>query len=141
MNYPCSAYNETENLVYFARMISKIRLQLKGLLPLDYHQNLGLGFDGRCCRFLKIEYQNLVQQVKLNDLDDITLLHWCFDNGYHPNDEEILIWNDFMRKRGWRDDAHPSLIKYKEENNLGHVSQIKTLFDFYEYDEGRKSSS
>jgi gluconokinase len=122
-------------------MISKIRLQLQGLLFLDYHQNLGLGFDGRCCRFLKIEYQELVQQVKQNDVDDITLLHWCFNNGHHPNDEEILIWNDFMSKRGWRDDSHTALLKYKEDNNLSHVPQIETLFDFYEYDEGRKSST
>jgi len=32
-------------LFYFGRMLDKIRLHAKGELPLDYHANLGKGFD------------------------------------------------------------------------------------------------
>ena len=38
-------------IVYFGRMLDKIRVHAKGELPADYHSKLGSGFDGWCCRF------------------------------------------------------------------------------------------
>lgn len=34
---PASGYDKTDGLVYFARMCSKARLMLRGLLPEEYH--------------------------------------------------------------------------------------------------------
>jgi len=53
---PCSAYKETRGLLFFARMLDKIRLQDAEQLHPDYFENLGQGFDGRCCRFLGVGY-------------------------------------------------------------------------------------
>jgi hypothetical protein len=52
---PRSAYDLTGGIVYFARMLHKIRLHGEGALRSDYRANLGSGFDGRCCRFLGVE--------------------------------------------------------------------------------------
>ena len=52
-------YEKTRGLFYFARMCSKIRLQAKGMLPEDYHEMLGQGFDGRTCRYLQLPYEDV----------------------------------------------------------------------------------
>jgi gluconokinase len=56
---PRSAYDRAGGIVYFARMLHKIRLRAAGALRADFHANPGSGFDGRCCRFLGIEYPAL----------------------------------------------------------------------------------
>jgi hypothetical protein len=136
MTYPCSAYDKVSGIVYFARMLSKIRLNTAGKLPSDYHKNLGIGFDGRCCRFLCVTYQAVQERVLQGGTDE-EILQWCFDHERKPNDEEILIWNAFMMKRGWRDDNTEDLNKYKSESGFANCTEIQTLFDYYEYDEKR----
>jgi hypothetical protein len=138
LHYPESAYNLTERLVWFARMCSKIRLMDKGLLPEDYHEFYGVGFDGRCCRFLKVSHEDvkrLIREGKNNE----EALEWCYQNGYRPNDEEVLIWNAFMMKRGWQDDNSESVREEKEKSGFKDRDEIQTYFEFYEYDEKRKS--
>ncbi len=134
---PVSAYKKTERLVYFARMCSKARLMQKGVLPEDYHKNLGVGFDGRCCRFLKVSYEDIKALIN-TEKNDNEVLEWCYENGYRPNDEEALIWNSFMEKRGWRDDNADLVQTNKESIGLGQRNEIQTLFDFYDFDEGRR---
>jgi hypothetical protein len=123
-------------IVYFARMLDKIRLKAAEKLPTDYHKNLGVGFDGRCCRFLGVTYVAVQQRVLQKNTDE-EILQWCFDHGRKPNDEEILIWNAFMTKRGWRDDNTEQLNRQKAESGLSDRNEIQTLFDYYEFDEGR----
>jgi hypothetical protein len=136
IRYPRSAYDKVGGIVYFARMLDKIRLKATEKLPADYHKNLGVGFDGRCCRFLGVNYA-AVQQRVLQKSTDEEILQWCFDHGRKPNEEEILIWNAFMTKRGWRDDNTQELSRYKAESGFADRSEIQTLFDYYEFDEGR----
>ncbi len=47
-------------IVYFGRLIDKIRQNTKGQLPSDYQANLGRGFDSSCTTFLRIDYNRLV---------------------------------------------------------------------------------
>lgn len=58
-----SCYDKTGRLVYFGRMLDKIRLHAAGKLPPEYVANLGDGkinqFDGRMCRFLGVRYEDL----------------------------------------------------------------------------------
>ncbi len=55
-----SPYVKVGRLVYFGRMLDKIRLHAAQTLPAgDYAANLGKGFDGRCCNFLRIKYDDL----------------------------------------------------------------------------------
>src|SRR5829696_6920587 len=98
-----SPHQKTGGIVYFARMLDKIRLHLNGSLPGEYHPNLGDGFDSFCCRFLGLDYSALVKRVEAGGTDE-GILEWAFQNGRQPNAHEILVWNEFMRKRGWNDE-------------------------------------
>ena len=137
---PRSGYDRTGGIVYFARMLDKIRLHSAGRLRNDFHANLGSGFDGRCCRFLGITYPALCKRVLEGGTDE-EVLAWCFERGARPNEEQILVWNKFMLKRGWRDEDDGStqeLEDYKASSGLAHRTDILTFFDYYDVDEGRK---
>ena len=137
--YPRSAYDQTGGVYYFARMLHKIRLFADGQLLPDYHANLGNGFDGRMCRYLKVDYAKVRDQVNGGATDE-EVLEWCYANGRRLSELEILVWNGFASKRGWRDHDGGSdfLVKAKESSGLSHLDDIQTLFDYYEYDEKRK---
>ena len=134
--FPRSAFDLTGGIVYFARMVDKIRLHAGGRLRPEYHENLGGGFDGRCCRFLGVTYPALCERVVAGGTDE-EILAWCGQ----PSDEQILVWNKFMLKRGWRDEDDGStqeLEAYKAGSGLAHRADLLTFFDYYEADEGRR---
>ena len=139
MNIPelKGCYEKTRGLFYFARMCSKIRLHAKGELPPDYHDMLGHGFDGRTCRYLAVRYEDVRSQV-LAGMNDEEVLHWCMANGNRLTDEQVLIYNSFMSKRGWRDDETggfiPDMIR---KYGLKDDGSLITDFDLIEMDEGR----
>ncbi len=121
-------------LVYFGRMLDKIRLHAQSKLPADYHENLGIAMDGRCARFLKVEYQKVVTRAAQGGTDE-EILEWCFQKGHRPSNDEIEIWNGFLSKRGWRDTASEFLADAKKKAGLGHRDDIQTFFDFHKADE------
>jgi Domain of unknown function (DUF5069) len=123
-------------IVYFARMLEKIRAHARGTLPSDYQPNLGKGFDGSCVKFLQVNYSELAERAKQGGRDE-DLLEWCFAVGHRPSDEEIFVWNEFMRKRGWHDDVTEMLVRRKREANMNERDEIQTMFDFIDADEGR----
>ncbi|MDB6154608.1 MAG: hypothetical protein JWL90_3061, partial [Chthoniobacteraceae bacterium] len=102
-------YEKTQGIFYFARMCSKIRLQAEGKLPEDYGPMLGDGFDGRTCRYLSVQY-DAVKEFVLSGWSDEEVLEWCMENGRRLTSEQILIYNSFMSKRGWRDDETAEYI-------------------------------
>ena len=131
-----SCHDKTGGIVYFARMLDKIRLHAEGKLPYEFHENLGTGFDGRCCSFLHVEYADLVTRVNMGGSTE-EILQWCFEQGRKPTDEEIEIWNGFMCKRGWRDESSARLAQRLKESGLTGCSDIQTMFDYIDADEGR----
>ncbi len=137
---PRSAYDRTSGLVYFARMLDKIRLHASEKLRADFHANLGAGFDARCCRLLGVEYAAVRERVIAGGTDD-EILSWCHARGNAPDEEQLLVWNKFMVKRGWRDEDDGStqeLEEYKAASGLAHRTDLITFFDYYEVDEGRR---
>lgn len=130
-------FDRTRGLFYFARMCSKIRLHAQGKLPADYHEMLGQGFDGRTCRYLRVRYEDVRNQVLLGKTDT-EVIDWCFANGRQLTDEEVLIYNSFMSKRGWHDDETdgfiPAMIR---QYGLPDNGTVLTDFDLIEMDEGR----
>jgi gluconokinase len=130
-----SSYARVGRLVYFGRMLDKIRLHSKGALPSDYHANLGGGFDARCCMFLRVGYSDIVAQVKQGASDE-AVLSWCEARGVAHTDDECNIWNRFMMKIGWRDDRTAVLKQRIVEYGL-NGRQIETFFDLNDIDEGR----
>jgi len=131
-----SCYDKIGGIYHIGRMFDKIRLHAAGKLPEDYHANLGKGFDARALTFLDLDYPSVVERVLQGGTDE-ELLDWCFQRGYHPDDEEIEIWNEFMRKRGWNDDGTARLKERLAEAHLEHRTDIQTSFDFIDLDEGR----
>ena len=134
-----SPYEMTGGIVYFARLLDKIRLHARGELPAEWVAAKGTAsstsFDARCCRFLGVDYDALERQTLLGGSDG-ELLDWAFANGRRPNDEEIEIWNAFMSKRGWRDVMTTRLNERLAEAGLP-PGTVATMFDFIDLDEGR----
>jgi gluconokinase len=137
---PCSDHIETKGLIYFARMLDKIRLKARDELPSDYFVGVDddpTMFDARCTRFLGVNYDELVERT-LKGGSDEEILEWCFTRGRRPSDEEISIWNAFLTKRGWRDEASVDLQAAKERSALGDREDIQTWVDLHDAEEGRK---
>jgi len=123
-------------LFYFGRMLDKIRAHAKGELPSDYHANLGKGFDDKCVKFLRVNYEQLVEHVKKAGTDE-EILQWCFSVGRRPSENDIYVWNEFMRKRGWNDEVSEMVTRRKAEAGMSDRSDIETSFQFIDADEGR----
>jgi hypothetical protein len=124
-------------LLYFGRMLDKIRKHARGELREDFHANLGKGMDARLCHFLHVDYEALKAQVLAGAGDDAAL-EWCYTQNRRLNADEILIWNDFLTKRGRDDAATPTLEKFKAEAGLSARADIRTFLEFWAVDEGRK---
>jgi gluconokinase len=136
--YPRSAYDVTGGIVYFARMLDKIRLHDAGRLPADYHENLGTGFDGRMCGYLQVHYPQLCQRVRegRNDSDE-TILEWCYEQGRRLEDLDRLIWNGFAAKRGWRDAENVRKFLEESKASCGLVGRddVQTFFGLFDAEE------
>jgi uncharacterized protein DUF5069 len=139
MQTPYSDYRKTKGLIYFARMLDKIRLNAEGRLPPGYFVGVDddpTSFDARCTRFLGINYNELVARTLEGESDE-EILDWCFEHGRKPGEEEILIWNAFISKRGWRDEASDDLQAAKKRNGWEDRDDIQTWVDLHDAEEGR----
>ena len=138
MQTPCSDYRETKGLIYFARMLDKIRLNAQGRLAPGYF--LGVEdptfFDARCTRFLGVDYDELAART-LQGGSDEEILAWCFSRGKTPGPEEIEIWNAFISKRGWRDGGSADLQAAKKRLGWEERDNIQTWVDLHDAEEGR----
>jgi len=130
---PC---DKVGGLVYFGRMVDQIRAHAKGKLPPEYQANLGKGLDEHCVNFLGVSY-NLVVQFVNEGLSDGAILQSCFVMGHRPSEAEIYMWNEFMLKRGWHDDAAQMLKQLKRQEGLIARSEIETIFQLIDVAEGR----
>ncbi len=131
-----SCYARVGRLVYFGRMLDKIRLHDAGRLPADYHANLGRGFDARACTFLNVAYDDLRAEVLRSRDDDRSLLAWAHASGGQRSDAACDQWNRFLLKIGWRDDRLAALRERVAESGLGD-KPVETFFDYIDFDEGR----
>ena len=131
-----SPYDKVGDLFYVGRMLDKIRSHAKGELPLEYQVNLGKGFDKKCVSFLRVRYELVVEYVN-HGLNDAAILQSCFGMGHRPTEGEIYMWNEFMRKRGWNDELSETLESEKKKEAMVSRSEIQTMFQFIDADEGR----
>jgi hypothetical protein len=136
---PCTDYQETKGLTYFARMLDKIRLNAAGKLAPGYFCGVEdpTFFDARCTRLLGVNYDELARRTLEGGADE-EILEWCFANGRRPGEEEIAIWNAFLAKRGWRDEASADLMEAKKRVGLENRDDIRTWIDLHDAEEGRK---
>jgi gluconokinase len=135
-----SPFDQVKGIVYFGRMLDKIRLYASGKLPEGWHAARGTtmttSFDARCCQFLHIDYDALEAETIKGGADE-ELLAWAFAKGRQPTAEEIDVWNQFMTKRGWRDSATQRLHQRLAEIGLP-PGTVETMFEFIDLDEGRR---
>src|SRR5262249_54045825 len=86
-----SPSEQVKGLVYFGRMLDKIRLFASGKLPEGWHAARGAemkgSFDARCCRFLGVDYKAMEKET-LKGGSDEELLAWAFKHGRQPSEEE-----------------------------------------------------
>ena len=141
-----SPYVRVGRLVYFGRMLDKIRLHARGALPADYVANLGDAkptvFDGRVCRFLRVPFAEIQAHTLANpSATDADILAWTEARSIAAGhaartDEECEIFCAFLTKRGWRDQGIGILRQRIAESGL-EAAPILTMFDYLDFDEGR----
>ena len=138
--YPESPKEMTNGMMYFPRMLDKIRLHARGELHEDYHANLGAarGADGTCCNFLRVHYRDLRDRVLQGGTNE-EILEWCFEKGRRLNQGDLVVWNGFASKLGWRDFATPNLEEAKRKHGIADRTDIVTIPDLIDFDEGRAS--
>jgi len=134
----CSDYVQVRGIMFFARLLQKIRLRGQGKLPKDY--NIGMtnsgSFDARFCRFWDIDFDKLEARTLKGGTDEE-----IFDSifaGRKVNPEHVLVWNGFLTTRGWRDESSGELEQEKKACGFGDRDDIQTFIDFHDADEGRK---
>jgi gluconokinase len=138
--YPKSPKEMTKGMMYFPRMLDKIRLHDRGELPEDYHSSLGgpKSADGACTNFLRVNYGVLRQRVLKGGTDE-EILDWCFTNGRRLNEGDLVVWNGFVLKLGWNDFASPVLEEAKQKLGISDRADISTIAELIEFDEKRRS--
>ncbi len=136
--YPKSCKEMTRGMMYFPRMLDKIRLHVRGELHEDYRENFGAlkAADGVCCNFLRVHHRDLIERVKQGGTDE-EILEWCFEKGRRLNDGDLFVWNGFASKLGWRDSITPRLEQRKKEMGIADRNDIQCIPDLIDFDEGR----
>lgn len=130
----------TSGLMFFPRMLDKIRRHSRGELGEDYLKNLGAvkAMDGVLCNFLRVHYRDLRERTLAGGSDE-EILEWCFEKGRRLNGGDILVWNGFISKLGWNDFASPLLEETKRKYGIADRTDISTIPDLIDLDEERRS--
>lgn len=136
--------------VLLPRLIDKVRLHEKKLLPDDYVPNLLKGFDpetglfpfdGRFLAFVGINPEELRKTI-LNSLDDQSVIQWVDRVGRTHSPEEKEKWSESMTE--WFSEPTPERIAYRTQAFPGLVDLLgiqalgcANSCDLIDYDEGR----
>lgn len=139
-SFPVSDHIKTRGVVYFARMIDKIRLHAAGRLPADYVSHLGYSdntsFDARFCRFWELEYEQVKARVLRGGTDEEIFNDLI--GAKASNEERVFVWNLFLLKRGWRDSGSAGVAAEKEARGFAGRDDIQTYVDMHDAEEGRE---
>jgi hypothetical protein len=138
--YPKSPKERAGGMSYFPRMLDKIRLHVKRELSEEYRANMGIprSADGMCLNFLRVKHDELRERV-LEGGSDEEILEWCYEKGRRLNEGDLLVWNEFMTKFGWKDFRTVVLEKMKRELGIADRDDIETIGDLIDFEEKRKS--
>lgn len=133
--FPRSAKDEIDGLIYFPRMLDKIRLHLEGNLHEDYHDNMGKALDLSTCQILKVEYVDLAERV-FEGADDKEVLEWAYETGNKPEDHEKAWFCSYVRNLGFNDYLSDRLAIRVAEAGLQDRTDIFSFIDFMDAEEG-----
>jgi Domain of unknown function (DUF5069) len=137
--YPKSPKEMTKGMMYFPRMLDKIRLHGRGELGEEYQDHLGRPrtADAACANFLRVNYGVLTQRVLKGGTDE-EILEWCFQNGRRLNEGDMTVWNGFVSKLGWNDSASPVLDEAKQQQGITDRTDINTITELIDFEEKRR---
>src|SRR6266699_3660074 len=132
--YPKSPKEMTGGMMYFPRMLDKIRMHGCGELHEDYHKNLGAvrAADGACCNFLRVHYRDLRERVLQGGTDE-EIMEWCFEKGRRLNEGVILIGNSFNSELGRKEFATSMLEEAKQKYGIPYRTDIETIGDLIDF--------
>ncbi len=134
-----SPHARVGRIVCFGRMLDKIRLHARGALPPEYQASLGDGkapqFDGRCCRFLGVGYDDVRRRALEGGCDE-EILAWAHAQGAPRTGDECVAWNRFITKIGWRDDRSDVLRERVVEYGFA-PGAAQTMCELIDLDEER----
>jgi gluconokinase len=85
---------------------------------------------------LRVNYDDLRERTRQGGTDE-EILEWCFQSGRRPNKGDLFIWNGFVSKLGWRDSFSPRLEQRKKKRGIAGRTDILTIADLIDFDEGR----
>lgn len=134
-----SPYTKIAGLVWFGRMLDKIRVAQAGQLPPDYEKLRGKGLDGAFLKILQVDYAAIEERVRQGGSDE-DILNWCFSRrpGGAPGEDELRMWNHYLSKMGWRDEY--SERRQEAQRRYGIATDhpaVHTYYDLLDLDEGR----
>ena len=132
-----SCYDKVGRLIYFGRMLDKIRLHAAGRSRRITWRNLA-STSSRSTGAAAVSSASHIRNKKstLAGEPDEAVLNWAHAHGTSRTDEECNVWNRFIAKLGWRDErSHVLPQRIKESGLTG--KPIETLIDHIEFDEGR----
>ncbi len=138
MKTPRTPYEKVAGLYYLGRAIDKIRFRQANELRSDFFELMGKGFDARIMTYLGLDYTEFAEFVR-SGATDADCAEYVQRKAKNLNEVTALVWNDFAAKRGWKDSASEILEKFKAESGLASRTDIQTLFEYWEVDEGRKA--
>ena len=133
--HPRSPYEKLGGYVHLPRLIDKAKLHRQGLLKgYDYKTT---GFDKHLLAFLKLDGDAFEEAVNRLE-DDQAILNWLRESGVKHSSEAIEQWNEAMISRHPDTAAKKARFAHflKEAGGDGR-QDIRTYFDFIEFDEGR----
>ena len=98
-----SPYDKIGGLVYFARLLDRVRSLARGEVPSECIENFEKDFDQECATFLRVTYELLVKYVNegLSPRDFAVVFR---DETTDPLKVRFTCGNEFVRKRGWNDE-------------------------------------
>ncbi len=133
--HPRSPYEKLGGYVHMPRLIDKAKLHRQGLLKgYDYKTT---GFDKHLLAFLKLDGDAFEEAVNRLE-EDQAILNWVRENGVKHSSEAIEQWNEAMILRHPDTAAKKARFAHVLKEAGGNGRQdIRTYFDFIEFDEGR----
>jgi Domain of unknown function (DUF5069) len=133
--HPRSPYEKLGGYVHLPRLIDKAKLHRQGLL--EGYNYKTTGFDKHLLAFLKLDGDAFEEAVNRLE-DDQAIINWVRENGLKHSSEAIEQWNEAMISRHPDTAAKKARFAHflKEAGGDGR-QDIRTYFDFIEFDEGR----
>ena len=128
----------TRGMMYFPRMLDKIRLHLRGELHEDYQENFG-ALKAQMARAAIFCACTIAICLSVCSRAGLTKKFWngVLTKGRRLNDGDLFVWNGFASKLGWRDSITPRLEERKKEMGIADRNDIQCIPDLIDFDEGR----